>query len=182
MIAGYGTIFDEIDQQLAALGEAPPSAVAVQMGVGSLAAAVIQHYRAPDTRTQVLGVEPTRADCVLRSLEAGRLTEVPGPHTSIMAGLNCGTPSPLAWPLLQGGLSAAVAVPDARAEDAMRLLAQSGVVSGESGAAGLAGFLELLDGPHAEARDALGLGAGSSLLVISTEGATDPAAYRRIVG
>ncbi|AZI42614.1 diaminopropionate ammonia-lyase [Deinococcus psychrotolerans] len=181
VIAGYGTIFGEIDQQLAALGAGQPSAVAAQMGVGSLAAAVIQHYRAAES-THVLGVEPTQADCVLRSLEAGQLTEVAGPHRSIMAGLNCGNTSPLAWPLLQGGLSASVAVPDARAEDAMRLLAASGVVSGESGAAGLAGFLELLSGRHPAAAAALSLTQDSSLLIISTEGATDPETYRRIVG
>ncbi|TSA81095.1 diaminopropionate ammonia-lyase [Deinococcus detaillensis] len=181
VIAGYGTIFGEIDQQLAALGADQPSAVAAQMGVGSLAAAVIQHYRAAES-THVLGVEPTQADCVLRSLEAGQLVEVAGPHRSIMAGLNCGNTSPLAWPLLQGGLSASVAVPDERAEEAMRLLAASGVVSGESGAAGLAGFLELLSGRHPAAAVALGLTQDSSLLIISTEGATDPETYWRIVG
>lgn len=183
VVAGYGTIFAEVDAQLAALGENAPDLVAAQMGVGSLAAAVVQHYRVPGSPTRVLGVEPTRADCVLRSLEAGTLTEVPGPHDSIMAGLNCGNTSPLAWPYLRGGLSAAVAVPDALAEEAMRLLAADGVVSGESGAAGLAGLLALLTGPDAPAnRDKLGLNARSSILTISTEGATDPAAYARIRG
>ncbi|WP_415543536.1 pyridoxal-phosphate dependent enzyme, partial [Deinococcus deserti] len=160
----------------------PPHLVAAQMGVGSLAAAVVGHYRTPARQTQVAGVEPTRADCVLRSLEAGRPTEVPGPHTSMMAGLNCGNTSPLAWPLLQGGLSASMAIPDERAEQAMRLLAQDGVTSGESGAAGAGGLLELLAGSQAQAsRRTLGITPQSTVLVISTEGATDPAAYARIV-
>lgn len=182
VIAGYRTMFQEIDAQLSSSHQPPPDLVAVQMGVGSLAAAVIQHYRAPGRRAHVVGAEPTRADCVLRSLEAGTLTEVPGPHASIMAGLNCGNTSPLAWPLLRAGLSASVAIPDARAEQAMRLLAEDGVISGESGAAGAGGLLELLGGTDAgAARQALGLTPNSSVLVISTEGATDPGAYARIV-
>ena len=182
VVDGYSTIFQEIDAQLAAQGLPQPDVVAAQMGVGSLAAAVLRHYRADGRHTRVVGVEPLRADCVLRSLQAGHPVETPGPHPSIMAGLNCGTVSPLAWPLLRDGLSASVAVPDARAEDAMRLLARDGVVSGESGAAGAGGLLDLLTGPDARRhRDALGLGAESRVLVVSTEGATDPQAYARIV-
>ncbi|GAA3994621.1 diaminopropionate ammonia-lyase [Deinococcus rubellus] len=180
VIDGYSTIFEEIEAQLIAQNAAQPDLVAVQMGVGSLAAAVIQHYRRPQCQAQVVGVEPVRAACVLKSLQAGRLTEVPGPHTLIMAGLNCGQTSPLAWLLLKGGLSASVAVSDKRAEQAMRLLAQDGVVSGESGAAGAGGLLELI-GDDNVTRQALGVHSGSRVLVISTEGATDPGAYHRIV-
>lgn len=182
VVEGYGTIFQEIDQQLAEQGAQQPDVVAAQMGVGSLAMAVVQHYRAPGRTAQVVGVEPLRAACVLQSLQAGALTEVPGPHASIMAGLNCGNTSPLAWPYLQGGLSASLAISDAQAEEAMRLLAQDGVVSGESGAAGAGGLLALVSGEDASAaRTRLGLTPASTVLVISTEGATDPEAYARIV-
>ncbi|WP_102127476.1 diaminopropionate ammonia-lyase [Deinococcus planocerae] len=183
VVEGYGTVFGEIDGQLAARGEGPPDLVAAQMGVGALAAAVVRHYRAPGRGTRVVGVEPLAAACVLRSVEAGHPVDVPGPHDSIMAGLNCGRPSPVAWPLISGGISAFVAVPDARAEDAMRLLARDGIVSGESGAAGLAGLLAVLTGPDTIAhREALRVDEGSRVLVLSTEGATDPRGYARIVG
>jgi diaminopropionate ammonia-lyase len=183
VIDGYATIFQEIDAQLAALGASQPDLVAAQMGVGALAASVVRRYRTPGSATQLVGVEPMRAACVLRSVEAGQLVDLPGPHDSIMAGLNCGRPSPVAWPLVSGGVSLFVAIPDSRAEEAMRLLAQDGIVSGESGAAGLAGCLEALGA--AGGRDyckLLGINAASSLLVISTEGATDPVAYAHIVG
>jgi len=183
VIDGYATIFSEIDEQLAALGEGQPDLVAAQMGVGALAASVVRHYRRTGCATTVLGVEPIGAACVLRSVEAGHIVEAPGPHASIMAGLNCGRPSPVAWPYVSRGLSAFVAIPDARAEEAMRLLAEDGVVSGESGAAGLGGLLEVLAGPGAGAyRTPLDVDAAGSVLVISTEGATDPEAYARIVG
>jgi diaminopropionate ammonia-lyase len=183
VIEGYATIFHEIDAQLKAHGARQPDLVAAQMGVGALAASVVRHYRQPSWTAQVVGVEPTRAACVLASVEAGRLTEVPGPHDSIMSGLNCGRPSPIAWPYVSGGVSLFIAIPDARAEEAMRLLAHDGIVAGESGAAGLAGCLEAFGGVDAQHyRTLLGVDETSTLLLISTEGATDPAAYDRIVG
>ena len=103
-----------------------------------------------------------------------------------MAGLNCGTPSLIAWPLVSQGIDVFVAAPDERAREAMRLLADAGIVSGESGAAGLAGLLELDADPDASpAREVLGLGPSSRLLLLSTEGATDPDAvcrHRRTTG
>ncbi|MEN9935361.1 MAG: hypothetical protein RLZZ387_1940 [Chloroflexota bacterium] len=179
VIAGYGTIFHEVDAALAESGEPGPDVVLVQMGVGALAAAVIGHYRRPGGPA-IVGVEPARAACVLESLAAGRIVEVPGPHDSIMAGLNCGAPSLIAWPLLRAGLDAAVAVDDDHARSAMRLLAAEGLVAGETGAAGVAGLLALADFP--EARAALRMGPHSRVLALLTEGATDPAAYAQIVG
>jgi diaminopropionate ammonia-lyase len=100
-----------------------------------------------------------------------------------MAGLNCGTPSLIAWPLVSNGIDVFVAAPDERAREGMRLLAEAGIVSGESGAAGLAGLLELSsDDSAAPALELLGLEPSSRLLLLSTEGATDPEAYLEIVG
>jgi diaminopropionate ammonia-lyase len=179
VIAGYATIFHEVDAAL----DSPPDLVLVQMGVGALAAAVIGHYRRLGGGPTIVGVEPNQAACVLASLRAGQISRVPGPHRSIMAGLNCGLPSPVAWPLLQAGLDAAIAVPDDLARAALRALAAEGVAAGETGAAGVAGLLGMLEGPAAaEARTRLGLGPHSHALAIITEGVTDPAMYAEIVG
>jgi diaminopropionate ammonia-lyase len=185
VVEGYGTIFWEVDDQLAALGAAGPEVVLVPVGVGALAAAAVRHYRRRglEHRPRLIGVEPLSAACVLRSLLAGRIVTVPGPHPSIMAGLNCGTPSVVAWPSLRDGLDAVVAVADERARQGMRDLAAAGIVAGETGAASLAGLAELTAGPDAEeARRAVGLGPDARVLLLCTEGATDPDAYRRIVG
>jgi diaminopropionate ammonia-lyase len=199
VVDGYATIFWEVDDQLAAAGERGPDVVVVPVGVGGLAAAAVRHWRHRDRRPthrgtplgspgpprppRLLGVEPLASACVLRSLQAGRIVTVPGPHDSIMAGLNCGTPSLVAWPYLRAGLDAVVAVADERARQAMRDLAAAGVVAGETGAASLAGLAEATRGPEAGGlRRALGLGPDSRVLLLCTEGATDPEAYRRIVG
>ena len=119
---------------------------------------------------------------MLASMEAGEIVTVPGPHDSIMAGLNCGRPSIVAWPIVSRGIDAFIAIPDERAREAMRALAHAGIVAGETGAAGLAGLFELLVGAEsAQHRDALGIDGNTRALIIVTEGATDPENYRRIV-
>jgi diaminopropionate ammonia-lyase len=168
VIAGYATIFAEIDEQLV---DSPPEVVIVPMGVGALASAVVQHY---SSRAIIVVVEPASAACGLRSAEAGHPVLVEGPHDSIMAGLNCGMVSIIAWPAVYAGADAFVAIDDAAAEDAMRDLAAIGVVAGETGAAALGGLRAVVAAGTPDL-------AGRRVLVLCTEGATDPAAYRRIV-
>jgi diaminopropionate ammonia-lyase len=152
VVEGYSTIGAEID--------ARPDVVAVQIGVGSFAAAVVRRFAG----ARIVGVEPLAAACALASIEAGAPVEVPGPHDSVMAGLNCGRVSPVAWPAVSRGIEAFCAVTDERAREAVELLARDGVAAGESGAAGLAGLLAF--------RDELALPAGATVLVINTEGDT----------
>ncbi|MFI8874061.1 diaminopropionate ammonia-lyase [Streptomyces sp. NPDC055243] len=174
IVEGYSTLFAEIDAQLAAAGVGFPDLVAVPVGVGSLAQAVVTHYRSrPAGRTApaLLSVEPEAAACVIESLARGELTGVVTGDTA-MAGLNCGTPSSLAWPYLRDGLDAAVTVTDADSARAVRALAALGVSSGPCGAASLAGVRAALTGDGADGRRAaLGLGTASTLVLLSTEGA-----------
>jgi diaminopropionate ammonia-lyase len=99
-----------------------------------------------------------------------------------MAMLECYTPSLVAWRILAATASAFVTVTEDEAENAMHRLAfrEHPVIAGESGAAGLAGLLAVADDPRA--RQALGLNEDSRVLLINTEGATDPASYENIVG
>jgi diaminopropionate ammonia-lyase len=150
VIDGYGTIGAEIDVE--------PELVAVQIGVGSFAAAMVRRFA--DTR--IIGVEPVTAACALASVEAGAPVEVPGPHDSVMAGLNCGNVAPAAWPVFSRGIEAFAAIEDERAHEAARLLAADGITAGESGAAGLAGLLAF----------APQIDLPPSVLVVNTEGAT----------
>ena len=174
----------EIEDELISRGEAGPDLVVVQVGVGALAAAVAGHFRHPGAprHPKLVAVEPARADCLLRSVSAGRLVSVPGPHDSIMAGLNCGRPSLVASPILSRSIDVLVAVDDEPAREAMRLAARAGIVSGETGAAGLGGLLQLLhSGEGGEARRLLDVNEDTRVLVFNSEGATDPDAYRRVV-
>lgn len=173
---GYSTIFWEIDDALDQCLLPRPTVVAVQMGVGALAAAVVRHYRGggDPSPPQVVGVEPDEAACVLAAARAGRMVELPGPQRSIMAGLNCGRASSVALPLLVQGVDRFVALDDEAAREAMRALAAAGVVAGESGSAGLAGMMALAEDGR--------LASDDRVLIVNTEGATDPEAYEQIVG
>lgn len=159
----------------------PPTHVFIQGGVGGVAAAVSVSARTRhDPAPSLIVVEPERAACLLASAAAGTPTPAQGDLDTVMAGLACGEPSLIAWQELDRAAAAFLAIPDATAIDAMRRLAREGIVSGESGAAGLAGLLLAAADPAARA--ALALGPESRVLAFSTEGATDPALYARLVG
>ncbi|MFD7293433.1 diaminopropionate ammonia-lyase [Streptomyces sp. NPDC059897] len=169
IVEGYSTLCAEVDEQL---GAREPDLVVVPVGVGSLAQAVVTHYRSRPSghAPALLSVEPEAAACVLESLTRGEATSIRTGDTD-MAGLNCGTPSTLAWPHLDAGLDAAVAVRDTDSARAATRLAELGVRAGPCGAAPLAGLRAALTGPGAdERRTALGLGPASVVVLLSTEG------------
>lgn len=182
---GYDTILAEAEAQLLEQGAGAPDLVLVQIGVGTLASAVVRHFRAAGRASYpiLVGAEPVGADCALRSIEAGQpISFDAGAHASIMAGLNCGTPSTAAWPLMRDGMQCFVAIDDARARYAMRALAAEGVKAGASGSAGIGALMELMRPEHAAARTQLGIGPSTRVLAISTEGVTDPVLWNSVVG
>jgi len=184
VMQGYTLMVEEF---LAQLGTAAPSHVFVQGGVGGLAAAVAGHLweTLGSNRPRVVVVEPERADCIFRSIAAGRPTPVPGDSSTFMACLSASEISPLAWPILQYAADDVVALPDEAAMEAMRLLAAGtggdpSIVAGESGCAATAGLVAAALDPSLRA--ALDLTAAATIVTIGSEGATDPATYARIVG
>jgi diaminopropionate ammonia-lyase len=173
IVEGYSTLFAETDMQLADAGVAGPGLVIIPVGVGSLAQAAVTHYRsrAGGPAPALLSVEPVSAAGVLASLGKGELVTVPTDAT-VMAGLNCGTPSMLAWPYLRAGLDAALAISDADSIAAARELAGHGIPAGPCGAASLAGALAALTREGADARRAaLAIGPDTTVVLLSTEGA-----------
>lgn len=147
IVDGYSTLLVEAKQQLAEQGIEQVDLVAMPVGVGSFAEAVVRRCRTAgagplaegtSAAPSVLSVEPTAAPGLIASLAAGELTAVPTGST-IMAGLNCGTPSAAAWPVLRAGVDAAVTVDDAEAARAVRDLEAHGVDAGPCGASTLAG-------------------------------------------
>ena len=178
VMQGYRLMADEAADQWQ--GD-PPTHVFMQAGVGGAAAAVSVQMRARfDPAPALVVVEPDNAACLLLSAERGAPAVVHGDLDTIMAGLACGEPSLLAWQELERSATAFMAIPDSAAADAMRLLAAQGLVIGESGVAGLAACL--LASARPDTRRGLHLTADSRILLFGTEGATDPEAYRRIVG
>jgi diaminopropionate ammonia-lyase len=185
VLQGYSVMTGELINQLG--DAARPTHVFVQGGVGGLAAAVCEHFSLQwgEQRPRIIVIEPEGAACLYASAVMGKPSKVSGEVHSIMAGLCCGEPSPLAWEILEHSVDCFVTLPDDAVPDCMRLLATSRfgdqpIVAGESGVAGLAGLLCVVG--NVEAHQILGLTAASSVLVFGTEGDTDPASYKEIVG
>jgi len=197
IMAGYMTIFKELETVSGNIDISSdknvfnPDFVFIQAGVGALAAAASVYYTTgyKEKRPCLIGVEPLGADCLLESVRFGCgdiRTARRGPE-SIMAGLNCQTPSLLAWKYIKKAMDIFVAIPDSYAIDAVKTFYypyknDPVIVSGESGAAGLGALLALMKSPQmADARDKLRIGNESSVLLINTEGDTDPENFKRII-
>ncbi|MBN2624606.1 MAG: diaminopropionate ammonia-lyase [Acidimicrobiales bacterium] len=196
VVEGYSTIFAEVDAQLVgADGDdvvVSPEGVVVRagavvdvavmpLGVGALGAsagACLRAGRQPDDGPLLIGVEPDTAACVAAAVAAGHVVEVPGHHRSIMAGLNCGLASMLALPAIRATFDAFVAIDDDRCRQAMRAHADAGMDVGETGAAALAGLMAVVD----EHRVELPLPDQATVLLLATEGVTDPVNFASVVG
>ena len=182
IMQGYLTMALEADEQMVA----PPTHIFLQAGVGSMAAAVAAYFRQahPQNPPKIILVEPTAADCFFRSAANGEITAVTGEMRTMMAGLACGEPSPIAWDILKRLTAAYLSCEDAAAARGMRALARplagdKAIVSGESGASTLGALLDAA--VDEKAREALGLDGNARVLLFSTEGDTDPVNYRRVM-
>lgn len=191
IMQGYGTIADEIIEQLKACDVDKPSHVFLQAGVGSFAASILAYFADMygHSRPVTAIVEPNKADCIYKSayMNDGKAYTVSGQLDTIMAGLACGRPNALAWEILRDYADMFFSCPDYVSALGTRVLANPmdndpAIVSGESGSVGV-GLLTLLfrREEFSPAVKQLGLNSNSTVLFISTEGDTDPVGYRRIV-
>lgn len=185
IMQGYGTIADEVFERL----QQPPTHVFVQAGVGSLAGAIIGAFalKYPEARPKMIVVEAKAAECLYLSAKNHQVTTVDGAMQTIMAGLACGEPNSVSWEILRTFTDVFMVIDDETAEAGMRLLGaplkgDPQVISGESGVAGFAAFLAVMQDPNlSDLKRELTIHSESRVLFINTEGDTDPERYDHIV-
>jgi len=179
VMQGYTVLADEAARQMA---DVVPTHVFLPGGVGGVAAAITaQLWRAwSGTRPRFVIVEPDAADCLYQSALAGKPANSSGDLETVMACLSAGEVSLLAWEVLAEAGDAFMILQDKTIAPTMRRLADDGIVAGESGAASLAGLAAAMGDPAI--RTGLALDEDSQVLVLSTEGATDPEIYQKLVG
>lgn len=191
IMQGYGTLIDEAIEQLEEVGISNVTHVFLQAGVGSFAAAV-QGYLASrfgKERPIVVIVEPDDAACIYKSakINDGKPHIVTGDMPTIMAGLACGVPNNIGWEILRDYSDGYLSCPDYVSARGMRILSSplrddNRIISGESGAVGLGALSLLMERDcYKDLREKLSLNEKSKILLISTEGDTDPQKYRNIV-
>ncbi|MFD2204973.1 diaminopropionate ammonia-lyase [Kiloniella antarctica] len=182
VMAGYGVMTDEIAQQM----ESPPTHVFLQGGVGGLAASVCsalrQHWG--QVAPRVIIVEPNHAACLFESAQSDEMKSVHIFEETIMAGLSCGEPSPIAWEILREETSDFIKISDDIVAPAMRLLAKPlgndpSIEGGESAVAGLAAALVIAINP--KLRNYFDFDETSKILLIGSESATDRALYEQVM-
>ncbi len=191
VMQGYTTMLSEAQEQLAAQGIVKPTHVLVQAGVGSLAAATLGYYANifGEERPLSMVVEPTRAACLYGSalINDGKPHNFEGDLDTIMAGLACGEPNPLAWSILQEVTDVFAICSDYVAAKAMRvygmpLHGDPFIISGESGAVTLGALMYAMEYDGArELREKFNLGLDSQVLLINSEGNTSPDEFRHVV-
>lgn len=188
IMAGYSTIFYELEGVINHDDHTEADIVFLQAGVGGMAAAGSWYFRSKykEKAPKIVCVEPVLADSFMESAKHGEARESKQSYQSIMAGLNCGV-SLVAFPILRDAVDVYITVSDRYAEQAMRVYhdakgSDPSVISGESGASGMAGLLALMSDPKLQAaRTYLGMNQNTRVLLINTEADTDPENYRRIV-
>ncbi len=193
VVAGYQTLCSEIEEQVSFLsdGQQLPyyDIVFLQCGVGSWASSVIWYYmnRYGDKSPKFVIVEPSGSNGALSSLLNGTPTAPSRQSDTIMAGLNCGVPSLISWPVLRNFADCFMVIDDDDARLAMRSLYYPAgndprVISGESGAAGMGGLMKLMrESGGSVVKKKLGIDKGLKVLLINTEGDTDRRSFRKIV-
>jgi len=191
IMQGYSTIFIEAQEQFSGQGLIRPTHLLVQAGVGSLAAAAIGFYSVlfEDNVPLSMVVEPTKAACLYESMRIGdgKPHGVTGELDTIMAGLACGDPNPMAWETLYNCADFFAKCPDYVAAKGMRVYStpltdDPFIVSGESGAVTLGALMYTMEYEGArELRDAMGLNEESQIMLINSEGNTSPDEFRSVV-
>ncbi len=179
IMKGYLTQMDEISDQLL---DEKINFIFLQSGVGSWAASVIAYIQKHWLyQPNIYSVEPFSANCVFESILYGKSISTKDKGDTIMSGLNCGTISSLAWPILKAGLAGSISISDGLVKEAMRTLAKpkgndNPIVSGESGASSLAAILGLTKN-----NNPLSFTEDTNILIINTEGDTDKDNYKNII-
>jgi len=190
IMQGYMTMANEAYEQLNGSGQRPTH-IFLQAGVGSLASAVTGFFANvySDNIPTIVIVEPEKANCIYQTAKAddGKIHNVDGDLDTIMAGLACGEPVTIGWPILNSYASYFLSVDEIYASHGMRLLGNpkkddKRVISGESGAVTSGVVSKLMtDSELADIKNEIGLDENSVVLVFSTEGDTDKKMYRDIV-
>ena len=181
IMLGYSTLAYEALRQM---NYQRPTHIFLQAGVGSMAGAIAAVFAEnfKDNPPRITIVEPTEVACFFETMKIGdgKIYSATGNGQTMMAGLNCATPCELAWKILRRYAADAATISDDVAAEAMKILAEEKIISGESGCAGFALANAALN--SSELRRALEVDENSIIFVINTEGDTDPENYKKMLG
>ena len=184
IMAGYSVMSKEIIEQM---GSSRPTHTILPIGVGGLAAGIVAPMWEDMNANlgKMISVESHFSQCFLNSISNGKPTLVDIKEETLMAGLSCGEVSEIAWEILKPTLSHCMSIADEGIAKIMQLFAngnfgETSIEAGECSASGLAALLIAKNNPSIWRQ--LELNKDSTVLLIGTEGATDPILYKQLIG
>ncbi|WP_300359056.1 diaminopropionate ammonia-lyase [Fusobacterium sp.] len=186
---GYSIIAEEVCQQMAEDGIERPTHILLQAGAGTFALGIMGYYGNiyKNNKPNMFILEPENANCYFASKVNQKYTTVDGDLETVMAGLSVGEPNTVAWEVLSTIVNGYVSCKDNVTATGMRVLGNpilddERIVSGESGALGM-GVLSMIcrDKNLLEIKEKMNIDENSIILLISTEGNTDPEVYEKII-
>lgn len=186
---GYTIIADEALKQMKKFGTEQPTHIIAQAGAGSFAFGILGYYANcfPKNKPYMIIAEPHNAGCYYASIKSGETTAIKGDLETVMAGLSVGEVNIVAWKYLKTIVEGFITCDDSVTAQGMRILSSpcgtdQRIVSGESGALGL-GVLSTVCGSakYDDLKKKMNIDEKSVILLISTEGDTDPEMYEKII-
>lgn len=186
---GYTLIADEALCQMQEDGSAQPTHIILQAGAGSFAFGILGYYANvfKENKPYMVLAEPENADCYYQSVTNGEYTVVTGELETIMAGLSVGEANFVAWETLSTIVEGYASCSDSISARGMRILSSplgddTRIISGESGALGF-GLLSMLcqSNDFEDIKNQMKIDENSVVLLISTEGDTDPKVYEDVI-
>ncbi len=186
---GYTIIADEALGQMQEDGSEKPTHIILQAGAGSFAFGILGYFANvfKESKPYMVLAEPENADCYYQSVTNGEYTVVTGELETIMAGLSVGEANFVAWETLRTIVEGYASCSDSISARGMRILSSpigddTRIISGESGALGF-GLLSMLcqSNDYEDIKNQMKIDENSVVLLISTEGDTDPKVYEDVI-
>ena len=180
-MAGYSVMIEEISKQT----DQYITHIFLQAGVGGMASGVIAGVARYFKRIpKIIVIEPENADCVLKSIDAGKLTKVEIEKESIMGGMSCGDVSLVPWQILKNSVNNCISIPDEDIPLSVAMLAKGyfgddKIIAGECSAPAVISLNVSCN--NEQIKKDLELDMNSNVLLIGCEGDTDTKLYKELL-
>ncbi len=180
-MAGYSVMIEEISKQT----DQYITHIFLQAGVGGMASGVIAGVARYFKRIpKIIIIEPENADCVLKSIDAGKLTKVEIEKESIMGGMSCGEVSLVPWQILKNSVNNCLSIPDDDIPLSVAMLAKGyfgddKIIAGECSAPAVISLNVSCN--NEKIKKDLELDMNANVLLIGCEGDTDIKLYNKLL-
>ena len=180
-MAGYSVMIEEISKQT----DHYITHIFLQAGVGGMASGVIAGVARYFKRIpKIIVIEPENADCVLKSIDVGKLTKVEIEKESIMGGMSCGEVSLVPWQILKNSVNNCLSIPDDDIPLSVAMLAKGyfgddRIIAGECSAPAVISLNVSCN--NEQIKKDLELDMNANVLLIGCEGDTDIKLYNELL-